>query len=139
MFRFRPTGLPLLELVQPEVEAAMIPLRALAFENPVRWLEGRVGHVCRWWHVGLPRLLGPLGPSVGPVIVGEVVVRVIKHLGQTGVDPLGLTSRGYKSGQEGYQPRLDEQGAHHAASPPVWQGTHTPSARNITCGTGAGL
>lgn len=101
------------------MEAAMITLRPLAFEDPVRWLEGWICHVSGWWHVRLAGLLGPLGAGVGPVVVGKVVVRVVKHLRQARVNTLSLTSCCYKSGQEGYKPRLDEQGAHHAASPPV--------------------
>src|SRR5262249_20758278 len=63
---------PTLELVEPEVRAAVIPHRLPEVIPPAGFVERRVGHVRRRPHVGCPLGLWPLRAVGRPVVVGEV-------------------------------------------------------------------
>src|SRR4051812_48403911 len=68
-----------LELVEPEVKSAIIALRGVPFIAPVGLTEGRIGHIGRRTHVRCADWLGPFRALGRPVIVWEVVVRVVKE------------------------------------------------------------
>src|SRR5205823_14390449 len=66
------------ELVEPEVEAAIVRLRGEHLVAPVRLAEGRIRHVRRRSHVRRTIRFWPARSLRRPVAVREVVVGVVE-------------------------------------------------------------
>ena len=63
----------------------MMPLGLAFFIAPILGIVGGPRHVGGGPHVGLTGLFWPFGTIGGPIVVGKVCVRVIKHSRQAGI------------------------------------------------------
>src|SRR5579875_1257287 len=79
------------ELVEPEMEAAIIFLRYIPFVAPVRFNERRIGHVSRRTHVGFARSFRPRTTFGRPIAVWEIIEGIVEEFTHV---VIGGTGRG---------------------------------------------